>query len=341
MGLSLVEPRILLLLVGVAVMLVILAIVRIRAGALLKRFADPNLLPLISAAPPRWATLGAPLLTLGAMGLVIIALARPQTGATTITVRGRNMDILVAIDLSTSMLAPDTPPYRLEAAKRASLALLEMLSGERIGIMGFAGDAFLACPLTTDYSSARMFLEALDPSFLSQPGTSLARAVEVAASSFPAEGEATRVLLVMSDGEDHVGGVDEAAREAAKHGIQVFSLGVGTPQGELIPLDAAGADYKRDPEGHPVMTKLNEESLLKISLRSGGKYYRLRKGLPEIAALYADLRQIPSSATKREQKVEGLERYQYPLGLAIASVLAGLALRGVSARRPARRKRWQ
>jgi Ca-activated chloride channel family protein len=339
-GISFLEGRFLLLLLGVPVLLLLFLLLRIQRRMLLKRLVRPRLLGTLLARPPGWAVLGAPMLSVGAMGFLLVALARPQTGATSVTIRAREMDIILAVDLSSSMMAPDAPPTRLATAKRSGLALLELLSGERVGVLGFSGDAFLACPLTNDYASVRMFLDALDPTFLSQPGTSLAKAVAVAAASFPEDAEGARVLVIVSDGEDHVGGVEQAAREARTHAMRIFCLGVGTPEGELIPVDSESNDYKRDSEGRPVLSRLNEESLLRLAVGTEGTYYRLRKGEPEMEAIYGHLRAIPAPVTKRKLEVTGAERFQYPLGAAGLLLVAAMALQAVREREPPRRRRW-
>lgn len=340
MGVSLLEPRYLAILLALPALLGAFLLVRTRHRVRLLKFAQSDLLGILLAGPPPWVTVGAPLLSVGAMALLLVALARPQTGTATVAFSAREMDIILAVDLSSSMLAPDVGPNRLETAKRACTALLESLSGERVGILGFAGDAFLACPLTADYASVRMFLDALDPAFLSQPGTSIARATEVAVQSFPEDDEAARVVILISDGEDHEGGVQEAAQKAAARGVRVFCLGVGTADGELIPVNAEATDYKRDSEGRPVLSRLNEESLVRLSLGTSGKYYRLRRGEPEIEAIAGHLRSLPAPTIKRKQAVEGAEWFQYPLGGAAGLLVMTLSSRLVRSREPVRRKRW-
>jgi Ca-activated chloride channel family protein len=339
-GISFAAPRYLLALPVLAVLLVAFLIARARHKARLATFAEPDLLGMLVAKPPSWVTVGAPLLCVGAMGLLLVALARPQTGIATVEFRARDMDIILAVDLSASMLAPDVPPDRLEVAKLAGTVLLETLTGERVGILGFAGDAFLACPLTADYASARMFLDALDPAFLSQPGTSLARAVNVAIESFPGGTEALHVVIVISDGEDHEGGVQAASQTAETKGARVFCLGVGTTDGDLIPVDPKTSDYKRDSNGRPVLTRLNEESLVRLALGTGGKYYRLRRGEPEVEALVRDLRSLPAPTIKRKQAVEGAEWFEYPLGCAGGLLVLVLSGRLIRPRQPVRRSRW-
>ncbi len=339
-GISFMAPRYLLALPALVVLLAAFLIAQARHKARLARFAEPDLLGMLVARPPSWVRIGAPLLCVGAMALLLVALGQPQTGTATVEFRARDVDIILAVDLSASMLAPDVPPNRLEIAKRAGTALLELLTGERIGILGFAGDAFLACPLTADYASARMFLDALDPAFLSQPGTSLARAADVATRGFPEGAEALRVLIVISDGEDHEGGIQEASQAAETNQVRVFCLGVGTTDGDLIPSDPEASDYKRDADGRPVLSRLNEESLVRLSVRTGGKYYRLRRGQPEVEALARDLRSLPAPTIKRRQSIEGAEWFQYPLGCAAGLLVLALSGRLIRPRKPLRRKRW-
>jgi len=212
-----------------------------------------------------------------AMGLVILGGARPQRGTQYITAAREGIDVIVALDVSESMLAEDLKPSRLLRARHEIAGIIDRLRGDRIGLVAFAGAAFVQCPLTLDYAAARMFLEYMGPDLIPEPGTSLAEAISVACRAFESEGDEFKALILISDGEDHVGDLEKAVRAARQQGVRIFSVGIGSESGEPIPLrDGAGAvtGYKRDQEGKIVMTRLNEAPLRQAAEDTRGLYVR-------------------------------------------------------------------
>src|SRR6266576_690486 len=229
---------------------------------LLRQFVEARLLPnLLSglSQPRRKIRLAC---VIFAVVLLMIALARPQWGFSWEETKQRGLDIVVAIDTSKSMLAEDITPNRLARAKLAALELMQQARSDRLGLVAFAGTAFLQCPLTIDDSAFRQSIESLDVRTLPQGGTAIAEAIDTARTAFK-EGDNYRVLVLFTDGEDQDSGSVEAARRAAEAGMQIFTIGVGSAEGEILRItDAKGrTDYIRDDQGNVVKSHLNERLL--------------------------------------------------------------------------------
>ncbi|MBM43239.1 MAG: hypothetical protein CL483_15110 [Acidobacteria bacterium] len=264
-------------------------------------------------------------LLLVALVLLVTALARPQFGSRVETVRREGRDIMVAIDLSASMAAEDIAPNRLDKAKFAVADLISRLAGDRVGLVAFAGEAFVQSPLTLDYGAANLFLNAMDLDMISVQGTNLGQAVEVALDGFSDTNRRHRVLLVITDGEDHEAAVDEAVERAIAEGIEIFTMGIGSTVGVPIPeVDDSGRPqgFKRDVDGAVVTTSLDEASLRAIATRTGGDYYRASPGGAEVALLAEELSAGEGQEFETEQVTLFDEQYQIFLGLALLLLVA-------------------
>lgn len=296
-----------------------------RKKKLLQRFGDIPLIlknaPYISFA--RQASKATILIV--AAALIAVALARLQFGTHLELLKREGIDLIVALDVSNSMLAQDMKPNRLAKAKQELNAILDRLKGDRIGIVAFAGEAFTQCPLTLDYAAARFLLSSVDNTSVSEQGTSLGAAIERAATGFEKLEKKHKVLLLLTDGEDHSRNAVEIAEEARKDGIKIYTVGIGNPQGEPIPvLDRRGnqVGFKKDPKGEVIVSKLDETTLQKIALATGGKYYRATAGEMELEKIFDEI-------TKMEKKeLEGTlvtrydDRFQWPLLFAIILIVA-------------------
>jgi Uncharacterized conserved protein (some members contain a von Willebrand factor type A (vWA) domain) len=201
-------------------------------------------------------------------------LARPQFGSKLETVKRKGVEVMIALDISNSMLAQDVQPSRLEKAKRLISKLVDSMENDKVGMIVFAGDAFTQLPITSDYISAKMFLESISPSLISKQGTAIGAAINLAARSFTPQEGVGRAIVVITDGENHEGGAVEAAKEAAKKGIQVNVLGVGLPDGAPIPIEGSN-DFRRDREGNVIVTRLNEAMCQEIAQEGNGIYVRV------------------------------------------------------------------
>jgi tetratricopeptide (TPR) repeat protein len=266
---------------------------------------------------------------LAALACLVLAIANPQVGTRLEEVKREGIDLFVAMDVSLSMKAEDIRPSRLEKAKRDVSELLRKLTGDRVGMVVFAGDAFVQFPLTSDYSAADLFLSAIDVDAVPIPGTMIGRAIEVALKSFSQDAPTQKAIVVVSDGENTEGDVMGAVEDAKKAGVRVYTIGMGTPEGGPIPVvDKNGnrIDYKRDESGSIVLTKLDETMLQQIASSTGATYHRATSGGNEIDDVYKEL----SSLQKVEygtKQVTGFEtRYQYPLACAILLLLIEVLL---------------
>jgi Ca-activated chloride channel homolog len=264
-----------------------------------------------------------------ALFFILLALAGPQLGTRMTEVKRRGVDVIIAIDCSRSMLAEDMKPDRMEKAKRELVSVIDKLNGDRVGIIAFAGQAFLQCPLTLDYSAAKMFLGIIDTNLIPQPGTAIGSAIRLAVKCFSQRERKYKVLILLTDGEDHDSDPEGAADEAKKEGIRIFTIGFGSPEGEIIPVkDENGnlSGYIKDKNNETVMSKLDETLLQKIALVTGGKYYLSTGGELEIDRIYDEI----SSMEKKELQSRLLnlyeDRFQYFLLLAIILLAAEFIL---------------
>ncbi|HEV2434404.1 MAG TPA: VWA domain-containing protein [Verrucomicrobiae bacterium] len=263
------------------------------------------------------------------VALLLVALARPQYGFDLQKIERRGLDIVVAIDTSKSMLAEDIAPDRLERAKLAALDLMQRAKADRLGLVAFAGDAFLECPLTFDNTAFQQCVQNLNVNTLPLGGTSLAAAIQTAQAAFK-EGDHFKVLVLFTDGEDNVnsGEALAAAQAAAKAGLKIFTIGIGTAEGTLLRItDANGnSDYIRDPDGNVVKSHLDETLLRQIAAATGGIYLPLR-GANTMEMLYdRGLAPLPKSEGEERLVRRYHEQYQWPLAMAALLLLAEMFL---------------
>lgn len=287
---------------------------------LMAQFVQARLLPgLIAGVSPRRRKIRAVLIIMAAVCL-ILALARPQWGYDLEEVSQRGLDIVIAIDTSKSMLADDIAPNRLSRAKLAALDLAQQARSDRLGLVAFAGSAFLECPLTIDDSAFRQSVTALDVNSISQGGTAIADAIDTALKAFK-EGDSHKVLVLLTDGEDNddEAGALKAAESAAKAGLKIFTIGVGTAAGELIHVDGG---LIHDENGNVVKSRLNEKLLQDIATATKGFYLPLR-GANTIDALYQQgLAPLPKEDSKDTWMKRAHERYHWPLAIAMVLLIA-------------------
>ena len=264
-------------------------------------------------------------LVLAALVLLILAIAGPQYGFQWQKIEREGVDIVIALDCSRSMLSPDIQPTRLDRAKREIIDLLGMLDGDRVALTAFSGTAFLQCPLTLDYQAFDLFLNVLTPDYLPVGGTDLAAAVQTAVSAFDPQSKADKAVILITDGEN-TGPHDpiEAAREAEKADVKLFCIGVGADQG--VPVPAADGGFKKDRNGQIVLSRLDETTLSRMALATGGTYVRSVAGDMDLDAIYRDhIRSDLKTATLESgRKQIWADRYQWPLALAVIVLIIGL-----------------
>lgn len=209
-------------------------------------------------------------LMISVIALLAVMLARPQMGTKISQEQRQGIEVVIALDISNSMKATDVIPSRLDKSKMLIENLVDNFTNDKVGLIVFAGDAFVQLPITSDYVSAKMFLQNIDPSLIAVQGTNLAEAIELSSRSFTKQDKIGRAIIVITDGEDHEGGAEKAAKEAKKNGMRVFVLGVGSPKGSPIPDGNGG--YMKDNTGREVMSALNEQMCKQIAQAGGGAY---------------------------------------------------------------------
>lgn len=290
---------------------------------LMTQFIQARLLPsLISGVSPTRQKVRIVLMVVSVMFL-LLALARPQWGFTWQESKQKGLDIVVAIDTSKSMLAEDIAPNRLQRAKLAALDLMQQAQSDRLGLVAFAGGAFLQCPLTIDENAFKQSVETLDVNIIPQGGTAVAEAINTALGAFK-EGDNFKVLVLFTDGEDNDENALEAAQAAAKEGMKIFTIGIGTPEGEILRIkDAKGrTDYLRDSDGNAVKSRLNEALLQQIAGATDGGFYLPMRGAKTIDTLYEKgLAPLPKSEGQEKLVKRMHERYHWPLAAAIVLLL--------------------
>ncbi len=209
-------------------------------------------------------------LMMAALALIIVMLARPQMGTKISQEKRSGIEVIISLDISNSMRAEDVVPSRLDKSKMLIENMVDNFTNDKVGLVVFAGDAFIQLPITSDYVSAKMFLQNVDPSLIATQGTDLAGAIDLSSKSFTQQDKVGRAILIITDGEDHEGGAIEAAKKARKNGIRVFVLGVGSPKGSPVPDGNGG--YMKDNTGQEVMSALNEDMCKQIAEAGGGAY---------------------------------------------------------------------
>lgn len=279
--------------------------------------------PLLSILVPdhsRGKRITKQVLLLLAIAFLIVTIANPLVGTRLEEVKREGIDLFIALDVSLSMKAEDIKPSRLEKAKRDVSSLLKKLSGDRVGLIVFAGDAFVQFPLTSDYAAADLFISAIDVDAVPVPGTFIGSAIERALASFIQESPTQKAIVIVSDGENTEGDIFGPVEEAKNAGVRLFTIGMGTLEGSPIPLyDKNGTriDYKRDRQGSIVITKLDETVLRQIAERGNGKYFRATSAGNEIEEVFNELNALEKVEFGTKQ-ISGFEsRYQYSLALAL------------------------
>lgn len=292
---------------------------------LLHRFASPEMLARLTAGVSRPRQyLKAALVLLGLLAAVL-ALAEPRWGFTWEEVTREGVDVVVALDVSDSMLVEDAESGgrlpRLERAKREIADLLQLMEGDRIGLVAFAGAAFVECPLTLDYGAAALFLDAIDTELIPVKGTAIGEAIRTSITAFEGATHKSRAIILITDGEDHTGDALRAAEEAKLAGIRVFTIGIGRDEGAPIP--APGGGFRRDRRGEIILSRLDETTLQKIALETGGRYVRSVTGDVDLEQIYVQgikaTLEDQELGSKRRQRWE--ERYQWVVAVALLALM--------------------
>ena len=271
----------------------------------LVRFAETELLRRLAPEDSRGRRVLKAVLCLLALGCMLLALSGPRWGSHYQEVTQKGVDIVIALDVSPSMLVEDIKPERLERAKREITDFLKVVKGDRVGLVAFSGAAYTQCPLTLDYGALMMFLNILHPDNIPHPGTDLGAAVLGATKAFDPKSETDKVILLITDGEDNEERGLDAAREAARKGIKIFVFGMGDPAGGPIPASNGKGGFVKDDKGELVLSKLNEAGLQEIAAITGGEYARSMAGDLDLDLLYFDgIKQKTDAAVVKSGKIK-------------------------------------
>ena len=254
---------------------------------------------------------------------LLLALTRPQWGYQWEDYKQEGVDIIIALDVSRSMLAEDIKPNRLERAKRKISDLLYMLRGDRIGLVAFAGTSFVQCPLTLDYSAARIFLNAIDTDLIPVQGTAIGEALRKSTKAFRTQENKSKAIILITDGEDQTGQAMKAAEEAKKAGVKIFTIGIGKEIGAPLPNPNMVSGFLKNENGDVIITKLNESILQKISLMTGGSYVRSVTGDIDLKTIYVDQinQNLDKNKFKSERRKIWQERFQWFIFLAFLTLV--------------------
>ena len=290
----------------------------------MKTFSTPEMMRRLAPEASRFKRPVKFALLLAAVALIILALANLQIGTRLEEVKQEGVDIFIAMDVSLSMKAEDIKPNRLEKAKLEIRNLIDRLGGDRIGLVVFAGEAYTQFPLTTDYSAANLFLDVLDVDAVGLPGTAIGLAIRRAVDSFDFTEATTKVIVIITDGENTEGEVMDAAKEAAGKGILIYTIGMGSPSGAPIPVYGSSGqqtDFKRDRVGSVVVSRLDEVTLEKLAATGNGKYFRATSSQDELDGIYKDVSALQKKEFGVKQFTDYESRFQWFIAAALVLLL--------------------
>ncbi len=301
----------------VPVLVVVFALARYHRRKILRRFGDPRLLgtlmPMVSGGRPVFKFI----LFLTSLVFIILAIAGPRFGSRLEEARREGVEIIIALDVSNSMLAEDVRPNRLERAKMSISRMLSNLRNDRIGLIVFAGDAYVQVPVTSDYTAARMILENITTDIVPVQGTAIGRAISLAERSFTPDSGAGRVLIIISDGEDHEDDPVAAAAAAGKNGITIHTIGIGRPEGAPIPAAGGQARFLTDEDGNTVITRLDEATLRAIASEGNGIYIRSGTTDTGLSTVMEEIDKMEKTGFEEMVYTEFDERFQYMAAIAL------------------------
>jgi len=307
------------ILLVIPVIILLFAILQFWKYRTQKRFANSKLLKRLSPNQSVFKSILKIIVLSLAIACFAIALVNPKIGTKLETVKRQGVDIVFAVDVSKSMLAEDVAPNRLEKSKQLVTQIINNLASDRVGIIAYAGKAFPQLPITTDYASAKMFLNNMNTDMLSSQGTAISEAIELAKTYYDNEEQTNRVLIIISDGEDHTEAASSIAEEASDEGIRIFTIGVGDIKGGRIPIKRNGIllNYKKDNQGETVITKLNEETLKDIADEANGAYINGNNTADVIKEIKDILNKMDKTEFEAKEFADYKDQFQWFLGFGI------------------------
>ena len=313
-------------LIAIPVLLVLLIYIIYKKKKDLNRFGDKDIINQLMPESSHSRPVIKYIIQLLALLALIIGIARPQFGSKLREIKREGVEIIIALDVSNSMLAEDIQPNRLERAKQAISKLVDQLVNDKIGLIVFAGDAYIQMPITTDYVSAKMFLSTINPDIVPIQGTAIGKAIELGTRSFTPLAESSKALIIITDGENHEDDAIQAAQLATEKGIKVHTIGIGLPEGAPVPvLNPDGQkSYKKDRDGNIVVSKLNEKMLRQIAAAGNGVYIRSTDSRVGLNTVFDEINKMEKQEMDVRIYSDYDERFQYIFGLALILLLADL-----------------
>jgi len=312
------NPQYLYLLLIIPVLLGLYVVVRFLYNRSIKRFGDWNvikqLMPDVSLIRQSIKFI----VLCIALGMLIWAIARPQSGSKLQQVKRSGIELIIALDVSNSMLATDIKPNRLENAKRTIEKILSKLDEDKVALIVFAGDAYVQIPMTTDFSAAKLFLATANPGIVPKQGTAIGSAIDLAIKSFSPEGDVGKVLVIITDGENHEDNPLEAAKRAAEKGIVIHTIGLGSPEGAPLPKSEGIQDFKKDNGGSVIISKLDEATLTQIAAATNGIYIRANNSKSALNALFDEVDKMDKK--EMEAKIYADFDDKFPILITIALI---------------------
>lgn len=313
------NPEYLYLLILVPVLYILWLAGRSISAKRMKRFGDNEILRDLMPDTSVTRPLVKFILLLFVYIFLIVGIARPQFGSKLQQVKRKGIEMIIALDVSNSMLAQDIKPNRLERAKQSISKLVERLVNDRIGLIVFAGQAYTQIPITSDYVSAKMFLSSISPGIVPVQGTAIGAAIKLAMNSYTPQEDMSKVLIIITDGENHEDNALDIARQAAEKGIKIYTIGVGLPKGSPVPMPSKSGQpvFLKDKDGKVVISKLDEKTLEEIASIGNGKYIRANNTRLGLNALFADINKLDKKEIDAKIYSEYADIFQYPVGIAL------------------------
>jgi len=311
-------------LIAIPVLLILLLFFIYRKKRDLNRFGDRDIIAQLMPEASSSRPVIKYVIQLIAVLALIIGIARPQFGSKLREVKREGVEIIIALDVSNSMMAEDIQPNRLERAKQAISKLVDEMVNDKIGLIVFAGKAYIQMPITTDYVSAKMFLSTINTGIVPVQGTAIGSAIELGMNSFTPAAESSKALIVITDGENHEDDAVQAAQLAAEKGIKVHTIGIGHPEGSPIPVVGSGGQkaYLKDREGNTVISKLNERILQQIAAAGNGVYVRSSDTRLGLNTVFDEINKMEKQEMDVRIYSDYDERFQYFFGLALILLFA-------------------
>ena len=309
-------------LVAVPMVLLVMYGAHIYRKKRIEKVGDPNLVKRLMPDSSTKRTWIKNVMILLGLSFLFLAASNPQWGTKKEKVRAQSADIFIAFDISQSMMAQDISPSRLERAKRFTEKLIRSLKGDRIGLIYFAGDAYLQMPLTNDYAAAELFVKSANPNLAGTQGTAIDEAIDLAMRAYEEDVQHQRALIIISDGEDHDEDAIAMAEEGSEAGLVIYTIGVGTETGAFIPyMNRGRSDFKKDETGSPVMSKLNIPNLQEIARSGGGEFYLVNQGEEGIKDLKDRLNRLQKREVEQKSFSEYNSYFQWFLGIGFLLLL--------------------